>query len=72
MTWAEIEREREFVDEFSDWLRRDIGGKFGKAAERLWRDLDSAIEDFKTLERVSWRIVDVVAAWEEYTCDEVD
>ena len=70
MTWAEIEREREFVQEFSDWLRRDIGGKFGKAADALWMELDSSVEDFRKLERISWRLAALVDAWEEDTCED--
>lgn len=70
MSWAEIEREQEFVQEFSDWLRRDIGGKFGKAADALWMELDSTVEDFRKLERISWRLTALVDAWEEDTSED--
>lgn len=69
MTWAEIEREREFVEDFSNWLRCDVGGSFGAAADGLWQELDATVEEFPKLQRLSHRIERIVDAWEEDTAD---
>lgn len=78
MRWGnswEIERqalnvEREYVEDYSTWLRQEVGGKFGRAADALWQSMDMVIPDFKKLQWLSYRLRDLVDAYEEATCGE--
>ena len=80
MRWAErfdqpteppsLNVEREYVDDYSTWLRQEVGGSFGQAADALWQSMDMVIPDFKKLQWLSYRLRDLVDAYEEATCGE--
>lgn len=78
MRWGnswEIERqalnvEREYVEDYSTWLRQEVGGKFGQAADALWQSMDMVIPDFCKLQWLSYKLRDLVDAYEEATCGE--
>ena len=65
----DLNSQREYVEDYSTWLTQDVGGKFGNAANALWQSMDMVIPDYQKLRWLSYKLRDLVDAYEEATCD---